>query len=77
MSGLWRRRATQVINETLADHPGVTGAECQKVLRDVYPFGMRQYYPYQVWLQCVREACGIKPRVQPLSQLPMFEGDGG
>lgn len=68
----WRAKSWQVICQVQRDHPAATGDALRALLRDAYPFGMRQYWPYKVWLQCVQQACPSR-QDQPLTDLPLFE----
>lgn len=49
----WRNRCApiiaQVLRETQPDTP-----ERRKALHDAYPFGMRKYHPYKVWLSEIK-----------------------
>ena len=68
----WRDKATSVITNIMHEHPNTHGKDLQKLLYNAYPFGMRKYHPYRVWLTCVNEACGKKHKTKPLNELPMF-----
>lgn len=72
----WRQHATAVIAQVRAAHPDAAGAALRALLHAAYPFGERRYWPYTVWCQCVREACG-QPRHRqtgkPVTALPLFE----
>lgn len=51
MAGTWRARARVVLREVFAELPeGATVKEARKAVRDAYPFGLRECYPYKVWL---------------------------
>jgi len=71
----WRMHANAVIAQVRAAHPDAAGDELRALLRAAYPFGERRYWPYAVWCQCVREACGLPRRcqiVKPVTELPLF-----
>lgn len=53
-NGKWRRRVQGAIAKCLAEHNPQTAAEFRKVVFDYYPFGMRKYTPYKVWLEEVK-----------------------
>jgi hypothetical protein len=54
----WRIHSAQVINEAI--RAGKAASECSSDIRKrvdaAYPFGMRQYHPYRIWLSARREA---------------------
>ena len=53
----WRQLAAPIIAEIIARYP----EDCQerrRALRDAYPFGARQYYPYKAWLAEVAHQTG-------------------
>ena len=57
---LWRARAEKVITEVLASLPdGASLREKRRALSSHYPFGPRQYHPYNVWCKAVRAALGL------------------
>lgn len=61
----WRQRAAEVITAVLADHPNAGAKERMDLLREAYPFGIKQYHPYKIWRSQVRLQLGIdkpKPR---------------
>lgn len=76
----WREKAGKVIAEVLKETEGQPPKERLKAVRDAYPFGMRQYYPYQVWLQEVRNAKriieGLPPLVKTKEQKEHTEVEG-
>ena len=47
----WREEARRVIAELHRDLPSDASlGERRRALDDAYPFGLRQFYPYKVWL---------------------------
>lgn len=53
----WREAAWRAVAEVeAACPPGITRAQYCRALRDAYPFGPRQYWPYRVWLEVQRVA---------------------
>jgi hypothetical protein len=51
----WRAVADNVIAKVVSDNPGLSEDELRKKLSDAYPFGMRKYHPYKIWLSAVHE----------------------
>lgn len=74
----WRSAAREVIRVAdAALPPDATLAERRRALRDVYPFGVRKWWPYKAWLlerrlylaTCVRSMDDVPPhRLTPLEQ---------
>lgn len=47
----WRKSAREVIERTLAALPaGAPMKQVRQALRNAYPFGTREHYPYKCWL---------------------------
>jgi hypothetical protein len=81
----WRERAKIVIKE-IVDEVGLDDIEAlKKALFDGYPFGMRKYYPYRVWLEEQKKIIAIAHRMsgerppgpstrEVVKELPLFEG---
>lgn len=44
---------------------GMTDAALRRYVNDGYPYGVREYHPYQVWLRVFKEEMGIGPTGQP------------
>jgi hypothetical protein len=63
----WRKMAAAMIQQVIAENPGVTGPALKLLLRQHYPFGVRQYHPYKIWLNEVAKTLGEKPRKKPRS----------
>lgn len=61
----WKREAEQVVQETLAELPDdVAVKAAKKALSDAYPFGVRDYAPYDIWLaECRRQLALRFPEV--------------
>jgi hypothetical protein len=53
----WRTHAEAVIKQALADaaEQGLDDAATVRLVDSRYPFGMREYHPYQMWLKVRRE----------------------
>lgn len=70
----WRARATPIIAGVLSDTAGKPESEIRKALRDAYPFHMRKYHPYKIWLDEIKRQRGTKPplgtRTKPRPGLP-------
>jgi len=46
MTGTWRDRARPIIQRVLKNTAGQPENVIRAALRDAYPFGPREYYPY-------------------------------
>jgi hypothetical protein len=48
----WRSKAAAVITQAIAEGKaqGLEDKELKKFVNKRYPFGMRQYHPYKIWL---------------------------
>ena len=55
----WRDRVRPIIAAVIAEHG--EGPGLRKALREAYPFGLREYHPYKVWLDEIRVQRGLKP----------------
>jgi len=56
----WRSRARPIIAEVLRKHAGSDEKVRRKALRDAYPFGPRQFWPYKVWLDEIGRQRGTR-----------------
>ena len=56
----WRNKARTVISTVIRDNPNLSLEELKKKISDAYPFGMRAYHPYQIWLDEVKDQLGTK-----------------
>lgn len=56
----WRDRARPIIQRVLEETAGNPEKEIREALKKAYPFGPREYYPYQVWLDEIRAQRGLK-----------------
>ena len=59
--GVWRERAAQVVRDVIERVGREDEVALRKALREAYPFGLRQYYPYKVWLDEIKVQLGRKP----------------
>ncbi len=73
----WRQIARPIIFEVISRVGIEDGPGLQAALRDAYPFGARQHYPYHVWLDEIKKqkaaALKHKPGATKLHQLPLFQ----
>lgn len=60
MGHTWREHARPVIQQVLKDNKGKSETEIKKALREAYPFGMRAYHPYKIWLDEIKVQLGKK-----------------
>ena len=51
----WRDKSREVIRQVITDNPQAEGAELKKLISNAYPFGERQYHPYEIWLDEVKK----------------------
>jgi hypothetical protein len=61
-TGTWRDIAAPIIHKVLAKYKAASEKEIRKALREAYPFGEREYWPYKVWLDEIRRQRGILKR---------------
>jgi hypothetical protein len=55
MEATWRERAAPIIHEII-ERVGTDDMKAlRKAIREAYPFGLREYWPYKVWLSEVRD----------------------
>ena len=53
----WVERSVEIIRATLAGLPaGASPKEKKRALREAYPFGERENWPYKAWLKAQRVA---------------------
>ena len=69
----WRERAQPIIAKVLREMSGKPEAEIRKVLYDVYPFGVRQYHPYKIWLDEIKRQRGTKGRMPRKADVQKLE----
>jgi hypothetical protein len=77
MSGTWRDIAKPIIREVLKENAGKSEKEIRKALKEAYPWGVRQYHPYKIWLDEIRVQLGTKQRKRfmvPENQGGLFNG---
>lgn len=71
----WRQQANAVILPALRKLPiDMPLREKRKALNALYPFGIRQYHPYKIWLSALKEALREPP--PPHTPAPLVMPDG-
>lgn len=65
ISRTWREIAAPIIRDVLAQHAGADPSTILKALREAYPFGEREMWPYKVWCDEIRVQTGKKTRRIP------------
>lgn len=82
MGSKWRQRAVEIIKRTALENDWATPEEMKKALSAAYPFGPRNYHPYKIWLECVKEFLAFKfgtvarkGKAIRFEELPMFSFD--
>lgn len=73
----WRDTAKPIIARVLKETTGQSDRDIKKALREAYPFGEREYWPYKVWCDEVRKQRGFKSHkkaIQPNNQTGLFNG---
>lgn len=67
----WRRRARaaicRAVESYLNTHADIEAAELRRLVDDAYPFGMRKYHPYKMWLSERRAFLDLLEQPQPMS----------
>ena len=75
-SRTWRERARPIIARVLKETQGQDEMVVRRALRDAYPFGQRQYWPYKAWLDEIQRQRGLKkpkPKEEDPRQGQLFE----
>lgn len=66
MKSSWREYAKPIIAKVIAEHQGEDVKAIRKALHDAYPFGIRQYHPYKIWLdECAVQLGTNKKKIEP------------
>lgn len=73
----WRDHAAPIISEVLKATKGLPEKDIKKALRDAYPFGVRKYHPYKIWLDEIKvqrgkRKFGHRPEPTPENQTNLF-----
>ena len=58
----WRDEARPIIAAVIAKHPSADTNSLRKALRDAFPWGSRELYPYKIWCDEVRVQLGLKKK---------------
>ena len=53
--------AAPIIAEVINDIGRDDMKELKSKLREAYPFGLREYHPYKIWLDEIKRQLGTKP----------------
>lgn len=75
----WRQRATPIIARVISEVRTTDLKALRRKLREAYPFGLREYYPYKTWCDEInRQLISEKvkaPRALPTDpdQITLFE----
>ena len=74
MSKSWRDVAAPIIARVLEDTKDCTPEMRRFALRDAYPFGMRRYHPYKIWLDEIKRQTGKKKPAQFVKPVDPLQG---
>ena len=78
MARTWRDSAKPIIAEVIKENAGKTEKEIRAALRDAYPYGVRAYHPYKIWLDEIKVQLGKKKfnerkkDIIPINQTNLF-----
>lgn len=76
----WREQIRPIVANVIEENEGQPEKVIRKALTDAYPYGLRQNYPYQVWLDEIRKQLDaiFRPeepkKAGPIEELPLFGG---
>lgn len=74
----WRDAARPIIAETIARVGRDDPQALRRSLREAYPFGLRQYHPYKVWLDEIHRQLNTgryaRPEPDEHRELPLLDG---
>lgn len=73
----WRDYAKPIIAQVLKDTKGQPEKAIRRALKEAYPFGMRKYHPYKIWLSEIqiqrgKKKFGVRLEVVPENQAKLF-----
>lgn len=71
----WRQRSWDVITPLEVEYRDKPYEEFKKALRAAYPFGVRQYTPYKIWLEEQRFALARHPGAPEPELPPWLRGE--
>ena len=58
----WRKHCGPIIHKVLEETKGQDEKVIRKALKEAYPFGMRKYHPYKIWLDEIKAQRGTKKK---------------
>jgi hypothetical protein len=61
----WRDKCRPIIARVIAETAGQPEEVRAKALFDAYPFGIRAYHPYKIWLSEKKKQLEAKPVLRP------------
>lgn len=67
MQSSWRNKAAPIIAKLIAELGTQDMPKLRVALSQAYPFGLKRYHPYKIWLDEIRDQLGTK-RAQQKSQ---------
>ncbi len=65
----WRGFCKPIIETAIKENPTTTDKEIKKILKPLYPFGEREYYPYKVWLDEIKKQLKARARMKESPKL--------
>jgi len=72
----WRDHARPIIAAVIRDNPAATEQELRRLLRQAYPYGVREFHPYKIWCSEVKKQLAAKIMADTgHSDLPLFGGE--
>jgi hypothetical protein len=73
---IWRDHARPIIAAVIRDNPAATEQELRRLLRQAYPYGVRELHPYKIWCSEVKKQLAAKTVADTgHSDLPLFGGE--
>jgi len=73
----WRQGCAPIINKVICDNKDKSLKELRKLLKEAYPYGVRQYHPYKVWCDEIKKqltkAGKIKRKELKSNQKELFQ----
>ena len=75
-----RDEARPIIASVIMANEGKTEKEIRMALREAFPWGIRKYHPYKIWLDEIRIQLGkcrfgVKIKLTNPNQIKMFDED--
>jgi hypothetical protein len=68
----WRDRCRPIIAEVIRRVGTEDDRALRRELRNAFPFGVRNYHPYKIWLDEIRVQLGTKPRPTSPQDMPLL-----